>query len=137
MKREIIHKIKSFFKTKIIDIVTFLSKMGNHSNLTFDKFLEHFDLYNETNMLVFIDQLKMLQMFLERSLNIMQTKKIQHKNFTHLICKYWYLIFHPYVIATYCTSYMNKLEKPTTLELKILAINVYVKNLMQIQEFKN
>ncbi len=32
---------------------------------------------------------------------------------------------------------MNKLEKPTTLELKILAINVYVKNLMQIQEFKN
>jgi hypothetical protein len=74
MKKEIIHNfLKNFkiFKRKIIDIVTFLSKMGNHSKLTFDKFLEHFDLYNEINMLVFIDQLKMLQMFLERSLNIM------------------------------------------------------------------
>jgi hypothetical protein len=49
--------------------------MGNYWNLTLHKFLEHFDLYNETNMLVFIDQLKMLQMFLERSLNIMWTKK--------------------------------------------------------------
>jgi hypothetical protein len=85
--------------------------MGNHSNLTFDKFLEHFDLYNETNMLVFIDQLKMLQMFLERSLNIMWTKKIKHKNFTHLVCKYWHLVLHPYVNVAYCTSYMNKVEK--------------------------
>jgi hypothetical protein len=77
--------------------------------------LEHFDLYNETNMLVFMDQLKMLQMFLERSYS-MWTKKIQQKNFTHLVCKYWYLILHPYVIATYCISYMNKVEKLTTLE---------------------
>ena len=87
--------------------------------MKFEEFLNKFETNEETYILAIRSQLNRPQIFLKRGLNDIRTNAF-NQNIAHM----WFantdiqFILDPYVAATYCTSYMTKVDKSMTTELK-------------------
>lgn len=109
----------SLLKNKAKEIFTYLQNVEAGSEVEFDEFISKFQIDEQTYILVLCSQLKRPQVFLKRSLSNICTNA-----FNKIIAHNWYantdvqFILDPYAAATYCTSYMTKVDKTITVELK-------------------
>ena len=92
--------------------------------MKFEEFLNKFEINEETYILAIRSLLNRPQIFLKRGLNDIRTNAF-NKNISHM----WFantdiqFILDHYVAATYCTSYMTKVDKSMTTELKSILQN--------------
>jgi len=109
----------NYYKNQYKDIFEFLKELGTRSKMTFDEFLLRFNIDNSTYIICLHTQLKRPQIFLKRKLCDIHTNA-----FNKTIANTWYankdiqFILDPYATATYCTSYMTKVDKSITTKLK-------------------
>ena len=92
--------------------------------MKFEEFLNKFEINEKTYILAIRSQLNRPQIFLNRGLDDIRTNAF-NKNISHM----WFantdiqFILDPYAAATYCTSYMTKVDKSMTTELKSILQN--------------
>jgi hypothetical protein len=109
----------SLLKNKAKEIFIYLKDLETGIEMEFTNFLNKFQINEATYILVLLSQLKRPQFFLTRIVN-----NIRANAFNKDIANLWYantdiqFILDPYATATYCTSYMPKVDKSITTELK-------------------
>jgi hypothetical protein len=109
----------SLLKDKAKEIFIYLKDLETGIELEFTDFLNKFRISEATYILALRSQLKRPQIFLARTVNNIRTNA-----FNKDIVNLWYanidiqFILDPYAAATYCTSYMTKVDKSITTELK-------------------
>jgi hypothetical protein len=109
----------SFLKNKAKEIFIYLKDLEIGIEMEFTDFLNKFRISEATYILALRSQLKRPQIFLARTVNNIRTNA-----FNKDIANLWYantdiqFILDPYAAATYCTSYITKVDKSITTELK-------------------
>ena len=109
----------SYLKSKYKEIFEFLKEQDTGIEMTFDNFLEKFQIDRSTYIMCLQIQLKIPQIFLKRTLSNICTNA-----FNKSTSNIWYAntniqyILDSYAAATYCTSYMTKMDKNITSELQ-------------------
>jgi hypothetical protein len=123
----------SLLKNKAKEIFIYLKDLETGIEMEFTDFLNKFRISEATYILALRSQLKRPQIFLARIVNSICTNA-----FNKDIANLWYantyiqFILNPYAAATYCTSYMTKVDKSITTELKSILQKCIAKRRMQI-----
>ena len=109
----------NYLKNKYKKIFEFSKEQGAGLEMTFHKFLEKIQTNRSIYIICLQIQLKRPQIFLKRTISNIDTNA-----FNKSISNLWFantdiqFILDPYAAATYCTSYMTKVDKNITSELQ-------------------